>query len=88
MLDPVVLWELETVVGADRVLTLNEDLTAYSYDGIHLEGWPDVVVLPSDTIQLVGIVRVAHADRVPIVPGGRGQVCSVTPICLAASHTV
>ena len=73
MLGVAVLKELENIVGADQVLTLNEDLIAYSYDGTFLEGLPDVVVLPENTTQVATVVRVANANGIPIVPRGMGS---------------
>ena len=72
MFDSVILQELGGIVGANHVLTLKEDLIAYSYDATFLEHRPDVVVTPTDTEQVAAVMRVAHAHRIPVTPRGTG----------------
>ena len=47
-----------------------EDLAVYSYDGTFEEHSPDLVVLPESTEQVSQVVKLAAADRIPIVTRG------------------
>ncbi len=71
-LDPAVIDELKAALGAEKVLTEEWDLVAYSYDAsfasVLQPGVPDVVVQPDSVDEVAAIVRVAAAHRVPIVP--------------------
>jgi len=73
MIEKKVISELEKIVGKEAVLTSKEDLNAYSYDGTttwaHL---PDVVVLPTTTEQVSGILKLANEKRIPVTPRGAG----------------
>jgi glycolate oxidase len=73
MLDKSILSQLEAVVGREGVCSSSEDLAVYGYDGTFAEGLPDVVVLPGTTDQVSQIVRIAAADRIPVVPRGMGS---------------
>jgi len=70
MLDTAILKELRKIVGREHVLTSEEDLIAYSYDGTFAEHRPDAVVSPLDTDEVSAVMRVAHAHRTPVVPRG------------------
>jgi glycolate oxidase len=65
---------LEAIVGPEHVYTDRERLTPYTHDETPgLEAWPEVVVRPKCTEEVVAIVRLAGAERVPITPRGGGQ---------------
>ncbi len=64
--------QLKHLLGAERVLTLPEDLQSYAYDGTFLEHRPDVVVLPRTTAEVQAVLRLASAERVPLVTRGAG----------------
>jgi glycolate oxidase len=60
------------VVGPEDVFVHPADLLAYEYDGSVLASVPDVVVFPTSTEEVVGIVRVARQFDVPLIPRGSG----------------
>ena len=64
--------ELEKLLGSSSVLSQPEDLLLYEYDGSVEKGRPDVVVLPTSTEQVSGIVKLAVRHNVPIVGRGAG----------------
>ena len=60
-------------VGPDAVLTQPEDLVPYSFDGTAaLKERPSAVVFPRSTAQVAECVRLAAANRTPIVTRGSG----------------
>ena len=59
-------------LGHDGVLTSAEDLQAYAYDGTFLEHRPDLVALPRTTADVQLVLRLASAQRVPVVTRGAG----------------
>lgn len=64
--------ELKAIVGRAYVLTSKEDLLCYSYDAQLLEGLPSVVVEPLNSSQVLAVLKLANAARMPIVPRGAG----------------
>jgi glycolate oxidase len=73
MIDKKLLRQLEKVVGKNRVLSTQEDLAVYSYDGTFEEHSPDVVVLPDSTEQVSQVVAIADRERIPVVARGMGS---------------
>lgn len=64
---------LADVVGRDRVRADAGTLEAYSTDATPLErGAPECVVFPATTAEVAGIMRIANAQRIPVVPRGAG----------------
>ncbi|NQT12831.1 MAG: FAD-binding protein [Planctomycetes bacterium] len=65
--------DLRDIVGAENVLTSEEDRKVYSYDGtstwIHK---PDIVVFPTSTEQVAAVLKLANEKRVPVTPRGGG----------------
>jgi glycolate oxidase len=73
MLSDSIVTELEKIVGKAGILTSQEDLTSYSYDGTAFyTHMPDVVVLPTTTEQVSGIMKLANDHRIPVTPRGGG----------------
>jgi len=74
MLAREVLQELVQVLGAENVLTEQEDLLTYAYDATAAmkHKIPDVVVSPLSTEQVAEIVKIAGRHKVPIYPRGSG----------------
>jgi glycolate oxidase len=71
------------VVGRDRVFDHPADLLAYEYDGSVLSAIPDLVVFPTSTEEVAGIVRVVNRFGVPVIARGSGTGLSggaITPI--------
>jgi glycolate oxidase len=67
------LTELRQIVGPQQVLSSQEDLIPYSFDGTAaLLQMPGAIVFPSTTEQTVALVKWASARKVPIVTRGSG----------------
>jgi glycolate oxidase len=74
--------ELIRLLGQDAVLWRPEDLMLYEYDALSSLRQPDVVVFPLTTEHVVGIVKLAAREKVPVVARGAGTGLSggaVTP---------
>jgi glycolate oxidase len=68
-----VLDELTRVVGAENVLHQHDELVVYECDGYVInKKVPDVVVFPTTTEHVVGIVEVCNRHSLPFVPRGAG----------------
>ena len=64
---------LTDVLGGDRVAVGADDLSQHGHDeSFHPEARPDMVVWPRSVEEAAAIVRVAAAQRVPLVPFGAG----------------
>ncbi|MFO0797057.1 MAG: FAD-linked oxidase C-terminal domain-containing protein [Gemmataceae bacterium] len=64
---------MAAVVGADNVLTSAADLAVYECDGFTIEkNKPEVVVFPTTTEQIVGIVRACNELGLPFLARGAG----------------
>ncbi|MGA2177711.1 MAG: FAD-linked oxidase C-terminal domain-containing protein [Verrucomicrobiota bacterium] len=73
MLAQDVIGELRRLVGAANVLTAQEDLIAYSYDGTAaLQQMPGCVALVATTQQVSEVVKYANTARIPVVTRGSG----------------
>ncbi len=67
------LADLEAVVGAEGLLHHKDELIVYECDGYVIEkNAPDVVVFPTTTDQVVGVVKLCNEYDVPFVPRGAG----------------
>ncbi|MBZ5544924.1 MAG: FAD-binding protein [Acidobacteriia bacterium] len=64
--------ELTRLLGPDAVLWRTEDVMLYEYDGLSVTAPPEAVVLPSTTEHVVGIVKLAAREGVPVVARGAG----------------
>src|SRR5689334_21285219 len=72
-LRPDLLSELRRLVGADNLLTQEEDLIPYSFDGTAaLQQMPGCVVFAKETEQVVTLLRFANQTRTPVVTRGSG----------------
>ena len=69
-----ILNELKKIVGSENVLTTKEDMITYSFDGTAdmPSQEPDVVVSPSNTDQVVKIIKLAAQHKIPITTRGSG----------------
>ena len=64
---------LEAIVGAEGVITSDEDLIPYSFDGTAaLKQRPACVVFPRDTAQVAACVKLASEIGRPVVTRGSG----------------
>jgi len=67
------LAQLRKIVGAENVLTAQEDLVAYSFDGTAaLQQLPGGVVFATTTKQVANILQLANETQTPIVTRGSG----------------
>lgn len=65
--------ELADIVGAENVLGHPDEMLVYECDGFVIEkSVPDLVVFPTTTEQVVGVVRACGRAGVPFVPRGAG----------------
>ena len=65
--------ELRGIVGAQHVLTAEEDLLAYGYDGTWYESRPLAVVLPGSPQEVSAVHRLATRELVAITPRAMGS---------------
>ena len=64
--------KLREIVGAENVLTSNEDRICYGYDGQRVECMPDAVVRPIDADQIARVMMLANDEKIVVVPRGGG----------------
>jgi len=77
MLDPAFTSALARVVPPSSLLTAAEDTRPYECDGLTLyREQPGAVLLPENEAQIVEILRLCHAARVPVVARGAGTSLS------------
>ncbi|MDB6117969.1 MAG: glycolate oxidase subunit GlcD, partial [Verrucomicrobiaceae bacterium] len=70
---PEFLAQLRTVVDAGRIITSQEDLIPYSFDGTAaLKQMPGAVVFPQDGKEVAECVKLARAASVVVVTRGSG----------------
>jgi glycolate oxidase len=64
---------LKEIVGSENILTVKEDLYAYSYDGTsQWSHMPDIVVFPTTKQQVSGVLKLANENKIPVTPRGSG----------------
>jgi glycolate oxidase len=67
------LTELRRFLGAENVLTEQEDLIPYSFDGTAaLRQMPGCVVFALKTEQVTAVLKLAHQSKCPVVTRGSG----------------
>ena len=65
--------DLIALLGAERVLTQPEDLIPYGFDGTAaLKQRPRCVVFPKTAAEVSAVLRLARANRLPVVTRGSG----------------
>jgi len=68
-----ILSRLREIVGAENVLTAEEDVIPYGFDGTAaLKQRPQAVILPLDTSQVAACVKLAAENKIPVVTRGSG----------------
>jgi glycolate oxidase len=73
MLAPGIIGDLQRRVGATNVLTAEEDLITYSFDGTAaLRQMPGCVVFASKTQEVREVLLFANAAKIPVVTRGSG----------------
>ncbi len=77
MLDPAVHAQLAAVLPPSALLTAAEDTRPYECDGLTMfRALPSAVALPENEAQVVAILELCHAARVPVVARGAGTSLS------------
>lgn len=72
-MNPSILAELQSIVGADGMLSDADDLMVYECDAfVAAKQRPQVVVFPTSTAQVAAVVKVANRHRITVVPRGAG----------------
>ena len=67
------LSELRRVVGPENVLTAQEDLIPYSFDGTAaMSQMPGCVVFATSTVQIAGVLKLANQNNFAVVTRGSG----------------
>ena len=67
------LASLREIVGAENVLTSQEDLISYSFDGTAaLRQMPGCVLFTQTTEQVAKVLKLANATKIPVVTRGSG----------------
>jgi len=72
-IDPVIVKQMQEIVGKKYVLTTPEDLLCYSFDGTFAEFMPDLVVEPNSTQEVSAIMQVANEYEIPVIARGMGS---------------
>src|SRR5271165_4460537 len=73
MLNPALLAAFSTILPTTSILTAAEDTRPYECDGLTLfRELPNAVLLPDNEAQVVAILKLCHAARVPVVARGAG----------------
>ncbi len=73
MLNPALLTALGNILPAAAILTAAEDTRPYECDGLTLfREQPGAVLLPETEAQVVAIVKLCHAARLPVIARGAG----------------
>jgi len=67
-----IIKDLTRIVGKENILADLKDLLAYSYDATMRQEMPDVIVFPRSTEQVSAIMKLAHREKIPVVPRGAG----------------
>jgi len=77
MLNPALLAALGGILPASAILTAEEDTRPYECDGLTLfRELPSAVLLPENEAQVVSILKLCFAARVPVVARGAGTSLS------------
>jgi glycolate oxidase len=72
--DADIVQRLQQIVGANYVLLGREALAPYAHDETAgLSAWPEVVVKVASVEEIVQVLRLADAERIPVTPRAGGQ---------------
>jgi glycolate oxidase len=77
--------ELAAIVGEGNLLTSEEDLLAYGFDGTWYESRPMAVVLPENAEQVSAIHQLANREHFALTPRAMGSGLSGGSVPLAGS---
>lgn len=81
-MDQNIIDQIEKIVGIDGYSVRSADLYTYGFDASIFHTTPDIVIQPLSTEQVSEIMKIANANRIPVVPRGAGTgLCgSAVPI--------
>jgi glycolate oxidase len=82
---PNVLDALREIAGNSHVLTADEDLLTYGFDGTWYEQRPLAVVMPATTAEVSAVHKLASRERLAITPRALGSGLSGGAVPLAGS---
>jgi glycolate oxidase len=68
-----ILTQLTAIVGAGNVSADTVDRITHSFDATQQQALPDVVVHPANADEISRIVRLANAEKMPLLPRGAGS---------------
>lgn len=71
-LQPGLIKKVEDIVGPRGFLIAETDLKLYEYDGGVDKHKPDIVAFPRNTDQVAALVKLARAEKLPLVGRGAG----------------
>jgi glycolate oxidase len=71
-MDAKLIGELRKLLGTGHVLSGEQELRLYEYDGSIETARPDAVVFPGDTEDVVRVVQFANRHNIPLVGRGAG----------------
>lgn len=77
-----IIERIEKVVGKDGYSVKPADLYTYGFDASIYHNTPDIVIQPKTTEEVSEIMKIAYAEKIPVVPRGAGTgLCgSAVPI--------
>jgi glycolate oxidase len=86
---PAVVARLRAMVGAEGVITGEQELLVYECDAYTLEKHlPGVVVLPRNTEEVIAVVKLCAQEGLPIIPRGAGTSLSGTVLAVTGGVMV
>ncbi len=82
-ISPAVVNALRAIVGAENIVTGDQELLVYECDAYTIEkSLPNVVVLPRTTGEVVAVVKLCAQHELPIIPRGAGTSLSGTVLAV------
>jgi len=81
-LNDKIVKKIEEIVGKDGYSTKTADLYAYGFDASIFHKTPEIVIQPKTTEQVSEIMKIANAEKIPVIARGAGTgLCgSAVPI--------
>ncbi len=81
-MDQSIINKVEKIVGKEGYSTKTADLYTYGFDASIFHKTPEMIVQPRSTEQVSEIMKIANANKIPVVPRGAGTgLCgSAVPI--------
>ena len=81
-MDQKIVDQIEAIVGKDGYSVEPAVLYTYGFDASIFHRTPDMVVQPRTTEQVSEVMKIAYANKIPVVPRGAGTgLCgSAVPI--------